>query len=140
MNLLVVLSMLVASAPAEVSTPPVDQSAEAEKIRFVFMGVVQQFRLQLKDAPSARFRSVFVQTTIGTDGHYHHALCGQVNARNGFGGYSGWESFFATAEHLTLERDSIGPMTPSVLCDQSKNLTPRTADFASYLQQYVSAP
>ena len=41
----------------------------------------------LKDPESAQFRDVFVGVTYA---------CGQVNARNGFGGYSGFTDFYVS--------------------------------------------
>lgn len=45
---------------------------------------------QLRDPDSAQFRDVRL-VDQGRDGS---AVCGQVNGRNGFGGYSGYEPFY----------------------------------------------
>ena len=45
-------------------------------------------RAELRDPDSAQFKNVFV---IGTG--YDKTVCGNVNARNGFGGYTGFTPF-----------------------------------------------
>lgn len=45
-------------------------------------------RQQLRDPESAEFRDVRVRHTNGST-----AVCGQVNAKNGFGGYTGYTDF-----------------------------------------------
>ena len=43
------------------------------------------------DPESARFRDLY----IGTDSDGKPVLCGEVNARNGMGGMSGYQAFFS---------------------------------------------
>ncbi len=49
--------------------------------------------LKLKDAESARYQ---LPTPIGTDKVI--VFCGQVNAKNSYGGYSGFTQFFSLLE------------------------------------------
>ena len=44
----------------------------------------------MRDPSSAQFRAVRVVDAGGKD-----ALCGSINAKNGFGGYVGFKPFFA---------------------------------------------
>jgi hypothetical protein len=46
-------------------------------------------RDQLKDPLSAQFRSLYPLV----DGEGQRKVCGQVNARNGYGGYGGFQAF-----------------------------------------------
>jgi hypothetical protein len=48
----------------------------------------------LKDPESARFRSEFV----GRDG----AVCGFVNSKNSYGGYSGFERYIVESDRVML--------------------------------------
>ncbi len=61
-------------------------------------------REQLRDPDSAKFRNVAKDR--GTD-HW----CGDVNARNGMGGYAGWQPFSATKTSngwlVSLDKDVV---------------------------------
>lgn len=69
-------------------------------------------REHLKDPKSAEFRNVYPsQTPKGTP-----AICGEVNSKNAFGGYTGYKPFiiFADAEMLYLEVPYIMTMWENV--------------------------
>ncbi len=54
--------------------------------------------LRMKDPSSAQFRNVKL--------NFHgDALCGEVNARNGFGGYNGFKHFVVTQDGAYVESD-----------------------------------
>lgn len=48
---------------------------------------------QLKDPDSAEFRNIMASETV---------VCGEVNAKNAFGGYVGFTRFFHTAGGITM--------------------------------------
>jgi hypothetical protein len=54
----------------------------------------------LKDSEIARFRHVFVSYAIGAP-----VVCGKVNAKNSFGGYSGFQCFISGGTIQALETD-----------------------------------
>jgi len=59
----------------------------------------------LKDPDSAKFRNVhFVEIKMNGLGRYQKAgyVCGEVNAKNGFGAYGGFQKFAVTVEAKTL--------------------------------------
>lgn len=56
----------------------------------------------LNDPASARYRGVFVHTTIGDDSLPLHRVCGEVNAKNSMGGYTGWQPFVASTGFLSV--------------------------------------
>jgi hypothetical protein len=67
----------------------------------------------LKDAPSARFKDIYVSAwTDDHDGKIKPVLCGEVNAKNSFGGYSGFQPFVAD-EHNAL----FGPQAADMFGD-----------------------
>lgn len=56
---------------------------------------------RLKDPSSAEFRNVFFSASSGKP-----MVCGEVNSKNGFGGYSGYQRFVAAGDSLAfLESD-----------------------------------
>jgi hypothetical protein len=59
---------------------------------------------RLKDPESATFRNVFVSRLSGTP-----LVCGEVNAKNSFGGYVGFQRFVSGGELQVIESD----MAPS---------------------------
>jgi hypothetical protein len=56
---------------------------------------MQFIRGMLKDADSAKFKDVIV-VTLDKKGHSLMILCGAVNSKNSFGGYVGYQRFYAT--------------------------------------------
>lgn len=60
----------------------------------------KQVVARLKDPDSVRFRNEFLSYSDGQPPVV--SLCGQVNAKNSFGGYSGFEGFISTAEGLVV--------------------------------------
>lgn len=52
---------------------------------------------ELKDADTAKFRMIR-KTSSG-------AICGEVNAKNSFGAYTGYKRFYAIEGYALLERD-----------------------------------
>jgi hypothetical protein len=51
--------------------------------------------------PSARFRQVYPHIYQAEPGKQFWYLCGQVNAKNALGGYTGWDGFLVTPESTT---------------------------------------
>lgn len=51
-----------------------------------------QIQGQLKDPGSAQFRGLYVARQAGTD---QLMLCGQINAKNSYGGYAGFTDFIS---------------------------------------------
>ncbi len=61
-------------------------------------------RSRLKDPGSAQFRNVFFSRADGTP-----VVCGEVNSKNSFGAYGGYQRFVASGEDLAfLEREVSG--------------------------------
>jgi uncharacterized protein YdiU (UPF0061 family) len=80
-----------ATAPRR-ATPEV--SSAAEKLRIEEAKVVQLVKDNLKDQDSARFRNVRRLPFMGIESG-PEVYCGEVNAKNSFGGYSGFGDFVA---------------------------------------------
>jgi hypothetical protein len=66
----------------------------------------------LRDPGSAQYRDVGVYSPPAAKGFV--AFCGHVNAKNGFGGYSGSERFISAPGVGAWLQDSSGPKFASV--------------------------
>ncbi len=53
---------------------------------------------RLGDSSGTRFRSMYVSRKIGEP-----VVCGQINAKSGFDGYSGWQRFIAGPDLVFIE-------------------------------------
>jgi hypothetical protein len=67
----------------------------------------------LRDYPATRFRRVYPHRYEAGPGKPFWYLCGEINAKNGLGGYTGWETFAITVEGddriaITLGTDGPG--------------------------------
>lgn len=64
---------------------------------------------KLKDPESAQFRDVYVSNSFGIP-----LVCGEVNAKNSFGGYTGYQRFISGGELQVIETDmAAGEMDKS---------------------------
>lgn len=62
----------------------------------------EQIKTQLKDPESATFRNVHFYSGGGIP-----VACGEVNAKNGFGGYSGFERFVAAGTTIAVTESMV---------------------------------
>lgn len=84
---------------SDAPTPPVAQQND------LWMQKAQEsVREQLKDAGSAEFRNVAIRDYKGAP-----FVCGEVNAKNGFGGYSGYQQFIFAGSMGTLLSEHMKP-------------------------------
>jgi hypothetical protein len=102
-----ILTLLLVSSPAAgaFAAPARDAyetTRDVKKIAWMDRGM-EAIKLKLKDPESAEFRHVYFNR--GVNGV--PTTCGQVNARNGFGGYSGFQRFVSagTADLTFLESE-----------------------------------
>lgn len=63
---------------------------------------------KLKDPDSARFDGLYVSRKIGTP-----VVCGTVNAKNSFGGYSGKVRFISGGDGIATQIENSGEMSLS---------------------------
>lgn len=88
-------------------SPSADQSDEAKAID-VAAAAKLNIEAKVKDGASARYQGLFVSKSGGS----LWALCGNVNSKNGFGGYTGFKPFVAFAD----------PEAPTVIQGESTGL------------------
>lgn len=95
---------LVVNAFQERNAPPqtADQKIEAKSYELIERGK-EAIRQRMKDPDSAKFRAVYFH--LGREGV--PVTCGEVNAKNAFGGMAGFQRFISAGrQDLTfLERD-----------------------------------
>ncbi|MGK9155447.1 hypothetical protein [Acinetobacter radioresistens] len=71
--------------------------AEAEMKEIRYNRMAKEFvKASLKDPASAQFRS-------------QKGFCGEVNAKNSFGGYTGFKRFIAADRNMIVMEDSLAP-------------------------------
>ena len=88
---------------------------------------VQELLNQLKDAPSARFKNV----TLRRKGQYDYHLCGDVNAKNGFGGYVGFRRFVVherDGKMTVMFADEFMDIFVEEYCDEGKLLSGKVVE------------
>lgn len=60
----------------------------------------QRIKAVLKDPESAQFKSMFVSKSMGVP-----VVCGLVNSKNSFGGYSGFQRVLSAGDMQAIESD-----------------------------------
>ena len=105
LNTFTLLSIAVIGLSACVTTTPIHRDplpastaskAEIEKAK-------QGVRAQMKDPASVQFRNVRGYNKGGMA-----LLCGEVNAKNSFGGYTGFDHFTYLAGHMFVNKPAAG--------------------------------
>lgn len=142
MKAIIAAIALISAAPSKAADQPETSNLAAEALRqlsAVLESTITLFRLELKDNEAVRFRNVFFRTTIGRDGRYHHGLCGEINAKNSFGGYSGWEPFFSSGRNLYIGTEP-NTLDALVQCKPGVGHYWRETDIAPTLKLRVSEP
>lgn len=100
---LLILTVVAASAavgPADAQTKSNDS---AQMKAYVLSNGKNAVKMKLKDPKSATFRNLDVHK--GADGMY--VMCGEVNSKNSFGGYTGFQKFVSvgTPEGTFLQEE-----------------------------------
>lgn len=111
---LAVLLVSCGPSPAELAKQrAADAAAKAAAEAKHLVGRAEaDIMISMRDPESTRFRSLRIVRTRGDKGSTATAVCGEVNAKNGFGGYAGYQPFWYVAEFHPQagEKDSSPPM------------------------------
>jgi hypothetical protein len=91
--------MIALMAPVAIAASPGEIAQEA-------------VRNHLKDPDSARFRNVTI-IRVEPDGA---VVCGEVNAKNSYGGYVGFRRFVVTGDHVMMDDTTSFAALAHVLC------------------------
>jgi hypothetical protein len=93
-----------ANTPAATASMPPVNTADDESTFYKSMAVAKwKMKDVLKDPDSAKYEDVIGYLYVTQKGEKLYIFCGKVNARNGFGGYNGYERFIATPAGGALE-------------------------------------
>ena len=86
------------TVPAPNDTPPIanDTVVAAPLTKATVIAVYAAVRERLRDPDSAQFRNLFAFRDLSNPNVLGIQVCGEVNAKNGFGGYSGYTAFSAS--------------------------------------------
>jgi hypothetical protein len=89
-------------------------SADQRKAQLAMKAGTESVITRLRDPHSAEFKDIDFDTITGT-------VCGYVNARNGFGGYTGFKPFTAAGEgnftvYIAQSGDSLSDLMWKTLC------------------------
>lgn len=123
MKRILALSLLVACNAAFAEKPTAEQEAAIKTAVVTIKG-------ELKDPDSARFRNfrVYKISELGTP-----RVCGEVNAKNSYGGYNGFTPFVAFGDSAVVAGSIEGNATVAVLCDPAVGSTvPRDLPVLEY--------
>lgn len=96
-----VLSLISGPAPVAAADAARDIAALKQRLRADLLH-------QLKDPESARVRGEYLSMPEQADLAVR-ALCGEINARNSYGGYAGFTRFIVTTDGLRLFESSEPP-------------------------------
>ena len=75
---------------------------------------------KLKDPDSARFRQVVIRKVSRKDGTVVIDVCGQVNAKNGYGGFSGWTAFESEGNSVLMDGE-LATISIAEICEATQN-------------------
>lgn len=76
---------------------------------------------KLKDPESAQFRNVVKYTSSHYESGHNTAVCGEVNSKNGFGGYVGFTEFMVIPPGLALLQESYESIFADMKASYCKN-------------------
>lgn len=85
--------------------------------------LLENVRASLKDPSSAQFEKV----RLSSNGA---AVCGKVNAKNGFGGYVGFRDFVASHEGVAIKPPECGTVSISELFNRSPEAASACVNYA----------
>ena len=103
--------------------PSRDSSAELEKARKIYFAQssVNSVKIRLKDPASAKFREV-VSVPYKLKNKTVYATCGEVNAKNSFGGYTGYKLFVGGGKVVAVEGDANFPEIWNEFCGDKSGI------------------
>ena len=111
-KLMILVLMVSQSVSAQLDDEMKDSLAHAHK----------QIERNLKDADSAKYRAEYLLESTRKDGSKYFGVCGEINAKNSYGGYIGYVPYYvfgSQAEVYSSENKSDFMRWYSVLCDKS---------------------
>jgi hypothetical protein len=138
------LALLVWASPALADGSPEMARTAGTYLAKASHKVLEGF---FRDYPATRFRRVYPHIYEAEPGKQFWYLCGEVNTKNGLGGYTGWEPFLITPQEgnqIAITYELAGPYDEATnirmmlrLCTTSSVAAKNTAyteqDYASVI-------
>lgn len=88
-----IFSALTICATLAACAAPVTSTQRLELTAAQVATIENTVRYRMKDPESAQFRNIRSSRVTRDDGTVNQEICGQVNGRNSFGGYVGFQTF-----------------------------------------------
>lgn len=124
---------IASSAYAQSSAFTPEQRAEGEAM---VLKAAKAVASTARDPASVSFRNVFIQKRVTKDGREPITLCGEVNGRNGYGGFTGFQAFLLLGDDIQVG-DGLG-LPVSYLC-KNNNPIIDTRDYAPEMRKAFAA-
>jgi hypothetical protein len=121
------------SVVAQSDTLTAVQRAEGEAIVQL---AAKYLAANLRDPSVALFRNVFIRKRMNKDGKIGILVCGEINAKNGYGGFTGFETFIYAADRVYVGQ--VFSVSAAELCARN-NPTIDTRDYAPEMKEAYSA-
>lgn len=114
----------IGSPDAEpVRTAPAPSANSEHAYRAAALDTLGRFKAQMRDPSSVSFRNlVIVHVAGGARTWENSAVCGEVNARNGFGGFTGFVPFIAADTFSTTPSDQSFAALFAANCNPSQQV------------------
>ena len=94
LSTLIALGTNARAAETDYSAPRPLTEADRARAEAMLARSAARLQLGLKEPESARFRNVRIRSWINPRGGILEVgICGEMNAKNSYGGYGGWEQF-----------------------------------------------
>lgn len=124
---------------------PEYHAVENQHMNDLLLVSIMEFRNTLKDAPSARFKETYFRWTIGRIGtKKHFSICGKINSKNSYGGYTGWETFHSAWYGLenkpSITIGSGNSISADEICESERGTWLYENDLSPILHSLVTPP
>lgn len=129
------LALLVTGSPALSQANAFSPAERADGEAKIQSGA-KSLATTVRDPSSASFRNVFLQKRVNKNGT-HVTVCGEVNARNGYGGLAGFQPFILVGDKVYVGT-ALGSISVGEMC-RNNNPAVDTRDYTTEMKDAFSA-
>jgi hypothetical protein len=133
---LLAIAMCVACPKPALAQEVVFTAEERQQGEAIIKTAGDHFVASLRDAPSAIFKNVFIGKRPNQQPGSKVVVCGQVNGRNAYGGYTGFQTFIASEKEVHVGK-VIG-LDVAKVCANDRVFD--TRDYSAELRAALEAP
>jgi hypothetical protein len=99
------LGLLALLMPVEVMAQSAGITPEERVVAEASIQKAGEYLAQtMRDPASATFRNVFLYKRVNAKPGHQVTVCGEVNARNGYGGLTGFQQFMTSGDNVYINR------------------------------------